>query len=214
MYQPEHFKVEDVATIHGIMRAYPLAQLVTSGPGGLMANPVPFILKADCGSHGVLEAHLARPNAQWREIEAGAEVLEIFQGVDAYVTPSWYASKRVHGKVVPTWNYVVVQARGVARTIHDGQWLKDHVSALSDVHEAPRPSPWGVGDAPESFITALTRGIVGIEITIIALDGKAKLSQNRDEPDRAGVSAGFAAENATSAAAMAPLMADSALKRS
>ncbi len=196
MYQPEHFKLEDLSALHGVIRAHPLAQIVTAGPGGLMANAAPFILHAEEGDRGVLRTHLARPNPQWREIEAGADLLLIFQGGQAYVTPSWYASKREHGKVVPTWNYVVVQVRGRAVTRHDGGWLVDHVSRLSDQQETPLETPWAVSDAPESFIAALTRGIVGVEVEIAEITGKFKMSQNRPEADRAGVAEGFAAHGA------------------
>ncbi len=206
MYQPEHFRIAETAALHEVMRAHPLAQLVTSGPGGLMANPVPFITHGEEGEHGVLRAHLARPNPQWREIEAGAEVLVIFQGHDGYVTPSWYASKREHGKVVPTWNYVIVQARGQARTIHDGNWLVRHVADISERHEASRPKPWAVTDAPEGYVEALARGIVGIEISITALDGKFKMSQNRPPADREGVAEGFLAEPGTAAPVLSNLV--------
>ena len=206
MYQPEHFKLEDRASLHEVIRAHPLAQLVTFGPGGLMANPVPFILHAHQGPHGVLQAHLARPNPQWREIAAGADVLVIFQGREGYVTPSWYASKREHGKVVPTWNYVVVQVRGAARTIQDSEWLVDHVSQLSDQHEAPREMPWAVSDAPDAFITALARGIVGIEIEVSEISGKFKMSQNRPVADRDGVAEGLLRDGVAAAAEMAHMV--------
>ncbi len=206
MYQPEHFKLEDKPSLHEVMRAHPLAQLVTAGPAGLMANPVPFILHEDEGEHGVLRAHLARPNPQWREIEAGADVLVIFQGREGYVTPSWYASKREHGKVVPTWNYVIVQVRGAARTIDDGNWLVNHVSQLSDQHEMPREKPWAVTDAPDAFITALVRGIVGIEIAIGEMSGKFKMSQNRTAADRDGVAEGLLRDDVVAAAEMSQLV--------
>jgi transcriptional regulator len=202
MYQPEHFRLEDRDALHAVMRAHPLAQLVTAGPGGLMANAIPFILHADEGENGVLRSHLARPNPQWREIEAGADVLVIFQGPEAYVTPGWYPSKREHGKVVPTWNYVAVQARGRAVAIQDGAWLHAHVSQLSDVHEQTREMPWSVSDAPDAFIHALTRGIVGIEITISALTGKFKMSQNRPAADRDGVADGLHADGAADMAGL------------
>jgi transcriptional regulator len=200
MYQPEHFKLEDLASLHQVMRAYPLAQLITAGPGGLMANPVPFMLHAADGERGVLHAHLARPNPQWREIEAGADALVVFQGPEGYVTPAWYASKREHGKVVPTWNYVVVQARGQARAIHDNEWLVRHVAELSDRHEAPRAAPWSVDDAPKGYVPALARGIVGVEIAIASLAGKFKMSQNRPDADREGVAEGFVRESGAAGA--------------
>ncbi len=206
MYEPSHFKLEDEAALHDVIRANPLAHLVTAGPGGLLANPVPFILHAEEGERGVLRAHLARPNGQWRELETGAETLVIFQGREAYVTPSWYASKKEHGKVVPTWNYVVVQARGVARVVHDGAWLVNHVATLSDVHEQGREHPWAVTDAPAGYVEALARGIVGIEIEIRTLSGKFKLSQNRPAADRAGVVEGLAREPSAAAADVAELV--------
>jgi transcriptional regulator len=208
MYQPEHFKLEDLDALHGVIREHPLAQIVTHGPGGLMANAVPFVLHAEEGARGVLRSHLARPNAQWREIKAGAELLLIFQGGQGYVTPSWYASKKEHGKVVPTWNYVVVQVRGAARVVQDGAWLVEHVSRMSDQQETPLAKPWAVSDAPESFITALTRGIVGIEIEIGEITGKFKMSQNRPEADRAGVVDGFAAHGMEDVAALVRALGD------
>ena len=206
MYQPEHFRLEDLASLHEVMRAHPLAQLVTAGPGGLMANAVPFILYPNEGEQGVLRAHLARANAQWREIEAGAQALVIFQGREGYVTPSWYAAKREHGKVVPTWNYVVVQARGTIRTEHDPAWLKAQVEALTDRHEAGRREAWAVADAPDAFVAAQLRAIVGIEIALEELSGKFKMSQNRSAADRQGVASGLRAEGRDEALTLASLV--------
>jgi transcriptional regulator len=211
MYEPSHFKVEDRAALHEVMRAHPLATLVTMGEGGLIANPVPFVLHADEGEQGVLRAHLARPNPQWKAIAAGAETLVIFQGVERYVTPAWYASKQEHGKVVPTWNYVTVQARGPARAIQDGAWLHEHLEALTAQQERPREEPWAVTDAPEPFINALSRGIVGIEIEIASLAGKFKLSQNRPEADKHSVLSGLSADPESESQAMASLVKAHAL---
>ncbi len=202
MYQPDHFKLDDLAALHDAIRAHPLGQLVTSGPGGLIANPVPFLLKPDGGPKGALHCHLARPNPQWREIEAGAEVLVLFMGREGYVTPSWYASKKEHGKVVPTWNYVAVQARGRARVIADGEWLVGHVAEITDGHEQSRERPWAISDAPDGYIPALARGIVGVEIEITELTGKFKMSQNRPEADRHGVAEGMTAEGQADMAAL------------
>ena len=206
MYEPSHFKVEDRAALHAVMRAHPLATLVTSGEGGLLANLVPFVLHEDEGEQGVLRAHLARPNAQWKAIAAGADALVIFSGVERYVTPAWYASKQEHGKVVPTWNYVTVQARGPARTIEDAAWLRTHLESLTTQQERPRAEPWAVGDAPEPFIAAQMRGIVGIEIEIASLLGKFKLSQNRQEADKLGVLNGLSADPESGSQAMASLV--------
>jgi transcriptional regulator len=206
MYEPTHFRMEDRATLIGVMRAHPLGLLITAGAGGIIANPVPFIVKERGDEAPLLHAHLARPNAQWREIAAGASALVVFQGVEQYVTPSWYPTKKETGKVVPTWNYVTVQARGAARAIEDGAWLVAHVAELSQIHEAEREVPWSVEDAPESYINALTRGIVGIEIEAAELTGKFKLSQNRNEADKRGVADGLAAEESVEAQAMAALV--------
>jgi transcriptional regulator len=211
MYEPSHFKVEDRAALHEVMRAHPLATLVTMGEGGLIANPVPFVLHAEEGEQGVLRAHLARPNPQWKAIAAGAETLVIFTGVERYVTPAWYASKKEHGKVVPTWNYVTVQARGPARAIEDGGWLHTHLEALTAQQERPRDEPWAVTDAPEPFINALSRGIVGIEIEIASLAGKFKLSQNRPEADKHGVLNGLSADPESESQAMAVMVKAHAL---
>jgi transcriptional regulator len=199
MYEQAPFKIEDRATLFGVIRANPLGLLITAGAGGLMANAIPFILKERGGDAPLLQAHVARANAQWKEIVAGAETLVVFQGVEQYVTPSWYPAKQEHGKVVPTWNYVIVQAKGPTRTIQDGGWLVAHVAELSDRHEAQRDTPWSVDDAPDGFIAALSRGIVGIEIEAKELNGKFKLSQNRSEADRRGVAEGLAGADDVSA---------------
>lgn len=211
MYEPSHFKVEDRGALFQVMRANPLATLITAGEGGLLANPVPFVLHAEESGQGVLRAHLARPNPQWRAVAAGAEVLLVFTGVERYVTPAWYASKREHGKVVPTWNYVTVQVRGPARTIEDPAWLRAHLEQLTQQQEAPRPEPWAVSDAPEPFVAAQMRGIIGIEIEIASLIGKFKLSQNRQEADKLGVLNGLSADPESESQAMASLVKAHAL---
>ena len=149
---------------------------------------------------------LARANAVWRDLQASPEVLVAFQAVDTYVTPSWYASKREHGKVVPTWNYALVQAWGTARVIEDPAWLAAQIRALTTVHEGSRAEPWAVEDAPEPFIATQLRAIVGIEIAITRIEGKWKASQNRPPADRAGVADGLAQEGNEAALAMAELV--------
>jgi transcriptional regulator len=190
MYQPPHFRVEDRAALIGVIRAHPLAQLVTAGPGGLMANPIPFIV-IEKGEALILRAHLARANPQWKEIAAGAETLAIFQSVDHYVTPGWYETKRETGKVVPTWNYVIVQARGAIHVDDSPEWLSRQIDALTRQQEESVGSDWQVSDAPERFIAAQMRGIVGIEMKVESVTGKFKLSQNRSDADRRGVAAGL-----------------------
>lgn len=194
MYQPPHFREDDLSTQHALIRACPLGLLVSAGTEGLVANSVPLLLDAEASPKGTLRLHLARANPQWRAIRDGAEVLIVFQGSDAYITPSWYATKRETGKVVPTWNYAMVQVRGNARVVEDAEWLRAQVSALTDMHEAGRQAAWEVEDAPADFIAAQLKGIVGVEIEITRIEGKWKVSQNRPVADREGVAAGLAGE--------------------
>jgi len=198
MYNPSHFREDRADVLHEAMRAIGFATLVTQDPSlGFVANPLPLLFQ-----DGVLRGHVARANPVWKAGDGPA--LAVFQGAHAYVTPSWYPSKAATGKAVPTWNYLMIQARGDIHWIEDGGWLKDHVSALSDRHEAGRAKPWAVSDAPDSYIDGLLRAIVGFEIAITALEGKYKLSQNRAAADRAGVLRGYAEEGR---ADMAHLMA-------
>lgn len=190
MYQPPQFIETDETVLRALIEAHPLGLLISASGEDVLANPVPFLVSASDGIT-TLRAHLSKANPQWRHIRDGASVLVVFQGADSYVTPSWYASKAEHGKVVPTWNYAMVQARGTA-TVHEGsEWLRPQVNELTDRHEADRPAPWKVDDAPEAFVEAQLRGIVGIEIAVSQLTGKWKVSQNRPEADRRGVHAGL-----------------------
>ncbi len=191
MYQPAHHREVRLEVQHALIRAHPFGLLVTHGPAGLLANAVPFTLAAARGPLGTLRAHLSRANPQWRDIGDGQDALVVFQGEQAYVTPSWYASKREHGRVVPTWNYVMVQARGVVRVRDDRGWVGAQVEQLTTEQESPRAEPWAVEDAPAPFIEGQLRGIVGIEIEVAAIEGKWKASQNRSEADREGVAAGL-----------------------
>lgn len=191
MYQPPHFREEDLGVQHGLIRANPLGLLVTAAGGEPTANLLPFHLDAALSEKGTLQVHMARANGQWKQIEDGAPVLVVFQGADAYVTPSWYATKQETGKVVPTWNYAVVQVRGPARVIHDAEWLRRQIAALTVDHETPRPQPWEVTDAPEPFIAAQLKGIVGVEIEIAGIEGKWKVSQNRPAADVTRVAEGY-----------------------
>jgi transcriptional regulator len=191
MYQPPHFREDDLAVQHALIKAHPLGLLVTFGSDGLEANPIPFVLEASASSLGTLKAHLSRANPQWRNFDPAQEALVVFQGPETYITPSWYAAKREHGKVVPTWNYAIVQARGRLTIRDDPDWLLQQITTMTDMHEAPRPEPWNVNDAPAPFVAAQLKGIVGIEIEITGIEGKWKVSQNRAEADRLGVSAGL-----------------------
>lgn len=189
MYQPPHFREDDLSVQHALIRAHPLGLLITSGDTGPNANLLPFHLDASLSEKGTLQVHMAKANNQWREIEAGAPVLAVFQGTDAYVTPSWYATKQETGKVVPTWNYAIVQVRGRARVIHDAEWLRKQIGALTGDHEKIRDRAWHVSDAPDAYIASQIKGIVGVEIEIIEINGKWKVSQNRPEADRTRVAA-------------------------
>lgn len=206
MYQPAQFREDDLAVQHALIRAHPLGLLVSNGPDGILANPVPFLLYPAEGERGTLRCHLSRANGQWQALADSPQVLVVFQGVERYITPSWYAAKAEHGKVVPTWNYAIVQARGLAVLHHDAAWLQAHVSALSAANEAGRAEPWAVGDAPEAFIAGQLRGIVGVEIGIAGLEGKWKASQNRAVADRAGVAEGLVTEGDEVSLAMAEMV--------
>ena len=186
MYLPKHFEETRTEVMHTLLRAHPLGLLVTLSGGELQANSIPFLLDAQRGPQGTLVAHVARANPLWREA-ALTPVLAVFQGPQAYVSPSGYASKAEHGKVVPTWNYVMVQARGRLRAIEDARELHALVSRLTDTHERPRAAPWAVSDAPADYIEKTLGAIVGIEIPIESLTGKWKVSQNRSAADRDGV---------------------------
>ena len=192
MYVPKPFSEERIEILHDAIRRSGLATLVTLAPDGLIASHVPMILEPASGPHGALCGHLARPNPQSRGVVGDA--LAIFLGPDAYVSPSWYPAKQETGKVVPTWNYVAIHAYGSLEFIDDPARLRAHVTAMTDRHEAARPSPWAVSDAPDDFIESMLRGIVGFRLTVTRLEGKRKMSQNRSMDDRLGVAAGLDAD--------------------
>jgi transcriptional regulator len=210
MYEPPLHRNEDIAAQHALIRSHPLGLLISHGASGLLANAIPFLIDADGSKFGRLRAHVARANPQWRDLQTADEALVVFQGVQHYVTPSWYETKRETGKVVPTWNYLIVQARGRPIVTDDAVWLRDQIEALTRHKETERAQPWEVGDAPEDFIAAQMRAIVGIEIEITDLKGKWKASQNRKAEDRAGVIAGLQAEADPEASAMAEIVKSSA----
>lgn len=186
MYIPSAFREERLDVMHSLIRAHPLGTLVTADSAGLQANLLPFTLAASNGA-GILRAHMARTNEQLAALRNGAEALIIFQGPQAYISPSWYVSAQEHGHVVPTWNYVVVQARGKACVIGDPDWLFSQIEQLTNAQESARPYPWSVSRAPARFIQEQLQAIAGIEIPIDQLEGKWKVSQNRSEADRRAV---------------------------
>lgn len=194
MFQPPVFREDRPEVMRAMMRAHPFATLVSAAAGPLAADHVPLVLvEGDDGSDR-LQGHLAAGNPLCRAGADETPVLAVFQGPQAYVTPGWYPSKRAHGKVVPTWNYVAVHARGRLRLVRDAAWLMRHLHALTDRHESERAQPWAVSDAPEDFVARQLRGLVGFEIAVDDLQGTWKVSQNKAPADREGVAAGFADE--------------------
>jgi transcriptional regulator len=190
MYTPPAFREEDPASLHQIMREARLSTLVTSTCEGLIATHLPFLLVETEGQYGMLYGHVAKANSQWKASPLG-DALVIFLGPDAYITPTWYASKQEHGKVVPTWNYVAVHAYGPVEFFEDVERLHDVVTRLTNLYEHPRKQPWAVTDAPRQFIESQLNGIVGLRLPITRIEGKRTMSQNRPEADRQGVARGL-----------------------
>jgi transcriptional regulator len=190
MYQPDHFRVDDLAPMHALMRARPFAALVSGGAAGLYGTHMPTVLKDDA-PYGVIEFHLARANPHWKVLAECSEALMIFQGPEGYITPNWYATKAETQKVVPTWNYAVVHAYGRPEVMQDAAWLRRHVGELTAQQERTEAQPWALTDAPDSYIDVMLRGIVGFRFAITRLEGKWKMSQNREMKDRAGVVRGL-----------------------
>ena len=188
MYLPRHFEQNDAAVLAEAMHAHPLATLIVATTEGPTADLIPLEFHPELGAHGTLRGHVARANPLWRA--AGASVLAVFHGPQAYVSPNWYPSKREHGKVVPTWNYTMVQARGALRAVDDAPWLRALVGRLTEHHEAQQVQPWSVSDAPDDYVQQMLKAIVGIEIVLTSLIGKWKVSQNRSAADREGVATG------------------------
>lgn len=206
MYIPAHFRDNDLAAMHALIRSTGLTTLVTATADGPVATPLPMYLVAEEGPNGTLYGHIARANPQWRLPTLG-DAMILFMGPDAYVSPSLYPGKRDHGKVVPTWNYVAVHAYGPVTFFEDPDRLLDVVTRLTTMHEAGRASPWAVSDAPADYVSMMLKGIVGVRVPITRLDGKRKLSQNREAADRAGVAAGLAASNQPGDRVVAALIA-------
>lgn len=206
MYLPKHFDEARVDVMHGLMRAHPLATLVTFSPNGLDANHIPLQLAAGVSPFGTLQGHIARANPLRQEINGKIDVLAIFQGPDAYISPSWYATKKATGKAVPTWNYAVVHAHGTLRVIDDAAWLRAQLEALTTHNEAVFAHPWAVSDAPRDYTEKMIAAVVGIEIEITRLTGKWKVSQNQPAENRAGVIEALHNDGGDNAAAMAALI--------
>lgn len=207
MYVPRAFAEHDTAALHLQMQASPLPVLITHGSQGLIASHVPLLLDPDEGPYGTLYGHLARANPHWQALAEGGEALVIFAGEQAYISPSFYPSKAAHGKAVPTWNYLAVHAYGQPGVFDDHDRLLALVSRLSSKHEANRPEPWAVSDAPGDYIDSMLKAIVGFSVPISRLIGKRKLSQNRSTADQLGVRDGLLANPNSHDHALAHLMA-------
>ncbi|ADW71192.1 FMN-binding negative transcriptional regulator [Granulicella tundricola] len=191
MYTPKTNAEEDLPTLRKFVRDNPLCALVTGGAKGMVASHIPMVLHEEAGGFGVLRGHVARANPQWKEFAAGEEALGIFTGPQHYISASWYPEKLTHGREVPTWNYVAVHAYGPLRAVEDPAWLLEHLRTLTDENEVIAAVPWKVADAPTEFIAKLCGGIVGLEMQVVRVEGKWKVSQNRNERDAAGVMEGL-----------------------
>jgi transcriptional regulator len=194
VYVPAHFNEVRVNVLHDLIRSSGLATLVSMTADGLLASHAPLMLDPDPAPYGTLIGHLAKANPHARAADAAVQTLVIFQGPDGYITPSYYAAKREHGKVVPTWNYTAVQAYGTLEAFDDPARLLAVVTRLTERNETPRAQPWAVSDAPDDFVQGMLRGIVGIALPIVRLEGKVKMSQNRPAADIAGVVDGLQAD--------------------
>ena len=183
MYVPTHFAIKNPQDLHAIIREHPLGALVTIGPDGLDANHIPFEFDPAHGTLGLLTAHVARANPVWQQCKDGADVLVIFRGNESYISPNWYPSKHETHRQVPTWNYEVVHAHGRLRIMDDEKFIRGVVARLTREHEATEPRPWKMGDAPKDYMDDMVSKVVGIEIEIARLEGKRKLSQNRESRD-------------------------------
>jgi transcriptional regulator len=186
MYIPQHFQESRTEVLHELIKEHPFGILVTNGESGMDANHIPFELDIKCGEFGTLHAHVARANPLWKDVQNGDEVLAIFQAEHAYISPTWYPSKHESHKQVPTWNYMVVHARGKVLIHDDERYVRGMVARLTRTHEADQPQPWKMTDSPKDFIDMMLKNIVGIEIPITQLVGKFKLGQNRETRDIKG----------------------------
>ena len=191
MYVPAHFNEDRIDILHDFIRASGLATLVSMTADGLLASHAPLMLDPDPAPYGTLIGHLAKANPHARSADPNVRTLVIFQGPEGYITPSYYAAKKEHGKVVPTWNYSAIHAYGTLEAFDDPARLLDVVTRLTVRNETPRASPWAVSDAPADFVRGMLNGIVGIALPIVRLQGKVKMSQNRPAADQAGVIEGL-----------------------
>jgi transcriptional regulator len=191
VYVPDHFSEDRIEVLHELIRANGFAALVSMTADGMIASHAPLMLDPDPAPYGTLIGHLAKANPHARAADPGVQTLVIFQGPNGYITPSYYAAKKAHGKVVPTWNYAAVHAYGTLEAFDDSARLLEVVTRLTERHETSRAKPWAVSDAPEDFVRGMLSGIVGIALPIARLEGKVKMSQNRPASDQGGVVEGL-----------------------
>jgi transcriptional regulator len=206
MYCPNHFRQPDTAAIHELIRAYPLATLITVTADGLNADHIPLMLESPVDGPAALRGHVARANPMWKTLSSDFEALAVFHGPEAYISPNWYPTKQEHGKAVPTWNYAVVHARGPLRIIQDADWLRAQVESLTQRQESAFAEPWAVSDAPADYIEKMLAAIVGIELALTSLEGKWKASQNQPDANRGGAAQGLQALGTDDALRMAELV--------
>jgi transcriptional regulator len=204
MYAPKHFAESDQRVLRDEVRRIRAGQLITVGSEGLEASFIPLLISDDAGT---VTGHVAKGNGQWKRADLATPALVTWVGPDAYVSPSYYPSKQEHGKVVPTWNFIAVQAKGTLILHHDDEWKRSHVESLTNFHEEVLPTPWSVNDAPSDFIDGLVKAIVGIELRVTSIEGKWKLSQNRTSEDIAGVVSSLESQGPGSALIVAEEMA-------
>lgn len=194
MYIPSQFKEDRIDVLHGLIRRAGAATLVSMTKEGLFASHAPLLLDPEPAPYGTLVGHLAKANAHGRLLDSAVETLVIFQGPGGYITPSYYAAKKEHGKVVPTWNYAAVHAYGTLETFDDPERLLGVVTRLTEAYETPRATPWAVSDAPADFVQGMLKGIYGLSLRITRLEGKVKMSQNRPAADHPGIIEGLRAD--------------------
>lgn len=206
LYTPPAFKIDDLNILHDHIEKTGLALLITTGATGPLASHVPLLLERHAGPFGTLIGHLARANMQASQSKTDHEALIVFQGPDAYISPNWYPTKQEHGRVVPTWNYAVVHARGTIKFFDDPVLLHSAVDRLTNRHEAQFAKPWATSDAPKAYMDGQLKGIIGFEIQIQSLEGKHKLSQNRSKADQSGVITGLSTSENPADASVAELM--------
>jgi len=206
LHIPKSNQETNISTLHSVIKENPFAAWTTISEGKITANHIPFVLDENKGEFGTLTGHVARANPIWKTFSKDLESVIIFQGDHSYITPSWYPTKKEHGKAVPTWNYAVVHAYGNPNVIEDREWLLTHVNELTDTHESNQKQPWKVSDAPDEYINKLVKAIVGIEIPINRLVGKIKLGQNRSKSDQLGMVEGLSNEDSSQARSLANML--------